>query len=212
MYFYGNRFTNKITPARVAAHGEVFTAQREVNAMCDLVNDECNRIESRFLEPACGDGIFLAEILRRKLANVIRKYGSPRFQADYERASIVVLMSLYGVELLEDNVLRCRQRLFAIWEDAYNQIFKSKVAENCKKVARLILDTNIWCGDALTMLQGNGKPIVFAEWSFLNGCMVKRRDFIFDHCSILRQIKKKPYRLLNKSHLLLQLPICGRLD
>lgn len=52
---------------RVQQHGEVFTNEREVNAMLDLVKHETERIDSRFLEPACGDGNFLAEILRRKL-------------------------------------------------------------------------------------------------------------------------------------------------
>ena len=60
---------------RVADHGEVFTAEREVNAMLDLVKQETERIDSRFLEPACGDGNFLSEILRRKLAVVKRSYG-----------------------------------------------------------------------------------------------------------------------------------------
>ena len=52
---------------RVADHGEVFTDEKEVGAMCDLVIEETQRIDSRFLEPACGDGNFLIEILKRKL-------------------------------------------------------------------------------------------------------------------------------------------------
>ena len=68
---------------RVADHGEVFTAEREVNAMLDLVKQETERIDSRFLEPACGDGNFLAEILRRKLAVVKARYKNNI--ADYER-------------------------------------------------------------------------------------------------------------------------------
>ena len=61
---------------RVRDHGEVFTAEREVKAMCDLVKDETERIDSRFLEPACGNGNFLAEILTRKLATVKKLYKS----------------------------------------------------------------------------------------------------------------------------------------
>lgn len=68
---------------RVADHGEVFTAEREVNAMLDLVKQETERVDSRFLEPACGDGNFLAEILRRKLKEVRRKYKRSPF--DYEK-------------------------------------------------------------------------------------------------------------------------------
>lgn len=59
-----------VSKQRVADHGEVYTQKREVNAMLDLVKPETERIESRFLEPACGTGNFLAEILCRKLAIV----------------------------------------------------------------------------------------------------------------------------------------------
>lgn len=94
---------------RVAERGEVFTAEREVNAMCDLVANECLRPDSRFLEPACGDGNFLAAILKRKLAELRRKYKkSPR---DYEKQAIVAIGSLYGVDIMNDNVIVCRERL-----------------------------------------------------------------------------------------------------
>lgn len=95
---------------RVTQRGEVFTAEREVNAMLDLVKNECLRPDSRFLEPACGDGNFLSAILRRKLAELRRKYKkSPR---DYERLAIVAIGSLYGIDIMDDNVLACRKRLF----------------------------------------------------------------------------------------------------
>ena len=94
---------------RVAAHGEVFTAEREVKAMCDLVKPETERIDSRFLEPACGDGNFLAEILSRKLAcEQIRKYRKSSY--DWERNSLLALGSLYGVDILADNCEACRER------------------------------------------------------------------------------------------------------
>ena len=101
---------------RVADHGEVFTAEREVNAMLDLVQQETERIDSRFLEPACGDGNFLAEILRRKLAVVRRKYQKSPY--DYERNAILAISSIYGVDLMTDNVEICRDRLFDIWDKA----------------------------------------------------------------------------------------------
>ena len=104
---------------RVADHGEVFTAEREVNAMLDLVKNETERIESRFLEPACGDGNFLAEILRRKLAVVQRKYGGARMHHDYEMWSMIAVMNIYGVELLPDNAAACRERLFNICTHSY---------------------------------------------------------------------------------------------
>ena len=99
---------------RVEEHGEVFTNEREVNAMCDLVKQETERIDSRFLEPACGDGNFLIEILRRKLEIVKKKYKKSHY--DYERFSLLALGSIYGVELLGDNVKACRNRLFEYWK------------------------------------------------------------------------------------------------
>ena len=103
--------------ARVRAHGEVFTAPREVNAMLDLVKDETERIDATFLEPACGDGNFLDEVLRRKLAVCRRRYG--RSAADYEKFSFLACTTLYGVDILADNVARCRERLFARWEGEF---------------------------------------------------------------------------------------------
>ena len=108
---------------RVADHGEVFTAEREVNAMLDLVKQETERIDSRFLEPACGTGNFLAEILRRKLNVVKSRYGKHR--PDYERYGVIAITSIYGVDILPDNVLECRNRLFDIWNKEYIKYCKS---------------------------------------------------------------------------------------
>lgn len=163
---------------RVAAHGEVFTSDREVNAMLDLVKDETERIDSRFLEPACGDGNFLAEILRRKLSIVNNRYG--KSLPDYEKFSILALMNIYGVDILEDNTEECRRRLYKIWEDEYRIKAKNNMDESLKNVANYILSKNILCGDALSMKQNNGQPIIFPEWSFVMGNMVQRRDFRFD--------------------------------
>ena len=163
---------------RVTQHGEVFTAEREVNAMLDLVKDETERIDSRFLEPACGDGNFLAEILRRKLGVVNKQYG--RNLPDYEKYSILALSSIYGVDLLEDNIEYCRERLYDIWKNDYLKKSKSKAYEDCKKSARYILSKNILCGDALTMKKSDGKPIIFAQWDFVIGDQIKRRDYRLD--------------------------------
>lgn len=165
---------------RVADHGEVFTAEREVNAMLDLVKNETERIESRFLEPACGDGNFLAEILRRKLAVVKKKYGGARKRSDYEMWSVIAVMNIYGVELLADNAAACRERLFKIWDEAYTANCKNDATDQCREAVRYILQCNILCGDALSMTQENGEPIIFAEWSFVTGTKVKRRDFRLD--------------------------------
>ena len=158
---------------RVADHGEVFTSEREVNAMLDLVKDETERIDSRFLEPACGTGNFLVEILRRKLNLVKKKY--KKGQMEFEKYSILAVSSVYGVDLLQDNVLACQDRLYDIWNNLYMEICNNDLNEDCRKTIRYILNRNILCGNALTLkkVDGHGndlpEPIVFSEWSFITG-------------------------------------------
>ncbi|MCL2813332.1 MAG: hypothetical protein FWD23_01900 [Oscillospiraceae bacterium] len=163
---------------RIADHGEVFTAEREVNAMLDLVKQETERIDSRFLEPACGDGNFLAEILRRKLTIVKSRYG--KHAADYERYAVTAVTSIYGVELLSDNVDECRKRMFVIFDKAYTAVCKKEANDETRESVRHILRHNILCGDALTMKKTDGEPIIFAEWSAVNGSLLKRRDYRLD--------------------------------
>ena len=135
---------------RVADHGEVFTAAREVNAMLDLVKPETERVDSRFLEPACGEGAFLTEILRRKLAAVKSRYG--KSPCDYERYAVAAVASIYGVDILADNVQVCRKKLFAIWDGEYTARMKSEASDACRAAVRSILRKNILCGDALAEL------------------------------------------------------------
>lgn len=166
---------------RVAEHGEVFTGEREVNAMLDLVKSETERIESRFLEPACGDGNFLAEILRRKLKVALKasKYKGKLFTADYEKKAILALCSIYGVELLQDNTETCRERLFDIWNKEYTKRMKTEASDVARNVAKFVLRKNILCGDTLTMKKADGSPIIFAQWDLISGD-IKRRDFRLD--------------------------------
>ena len=160
---------------RAAEHGEVCTNEREVKAMCDLVKDETERIDSRVLEPACGDGNFLAEILNRKLGTVSKCYSkSPN---DWEKVSMVALSSLYGVDIMPDNAQECRDRLFGIWEKAHAETVGNDATPGVHEAARAMVDANILCGDALTLMQNNGEPIIFPEWSLVNGVFIKRRDF-----------------------------------
>lgn len=169
---------------RVADHGEVFTAEREVKAMCDLVGQECLRIDSRFLEPACGDGNFLSEILQRKLAVVKSKYRRSAY--DWERNSLLALGSLYGVDILADNCELCRQRLMKQWEKEYKAVCKKECNEETRRAARYILQRNIVCGNALSLRcvddqqQDTQEPIVFSEWSFpQNNAFIHRKDYTF---------------------------------
>ena len=132
---------------RVADHGEVFTNEREVNAMLDLVKHETERIDSRFLEPACGNGNFLAEVLRRKLKVVDQRYGN--IQMDWERYAVIAVSSIYGVDILEDNAKECRERLYIIFDDFYTALFMDKCKEECRRSIRFLFDRNILWGDAL---------------------------------------------------------------
>ena len=163
---------------RIRDHGEVFTQEREVNAMLDLVKNETDRIESRFLEPACGDGNFLAPILERKLAIVKKKYRSS--QNEFERMAFLAVSSIYGVELLLDNVEVCVERLYKILNDIYANLYKEKCKDEFRKSIKFILKRNILQGDALTLKKAGGKEyIIFSEWSLINSSMAKRRDFQF---------------------------------
>jgi hypothetical protein len=164
---------------RVRDHGEVFTQEREVNAMLDLVKNETERIESRFLEPACGDGNFLAPILERKLAIVKKRYS--KSQTEFERMLLLAIGSLYGVELLQDNVEACIKRLYKIVDDAYTKLYKEQCKNDFRKSVQFVLSRNILQGDALTLKKTNGKEyIVFSEWALVNGSKIKRRDFTFE--------------------------------
>ena len=170
---------------RVADHGEVFTAEREVEAMCDLVKQETERIDSRFLEPACGDGNFLSVILQRKLTIVTKKYRRSAY--DWERNSLLALGSMYGVDIMLDNVLACQERLFEIWNKEYKKVCKKECNDETREAARFILHLNIVCGNALTLRCCDDKgqelnvPIIFSEWTFpFNDARMQRKDYTFE--------------------------------
>lgn len=175
---------------RVADHGEVFTAEREVNAMLDLVKQETERVDSRFLEPACGDGNFLVEILRRKLAAARKRATPPKrknpLPLEFEKQSVIAVASIYGVDLMMDNVIACRERLYKIWDGEYQTVCKKEISEDCRAAVRFILGRNIVCGNALSLkaVDSSGKdtdePIIFSEWAFVTGTKLQRKDFRFD--------------------------------
>lgn len=168
-----------ISKERVTNHGEVYTRKREVNAMLDMVKQETERIESRFLEPACGTGNFLAEVLERKLRVVEQRY--KQSQLEFERNAVLAISSIYGIDILPDNVQACRKRLFKVFDGKYNQCYKTTAKNECRNSAKFILERNIIWGDALTLqtVDENPHPIIFSEWSPVNGSNLKRRDFSF---------------------------------
>lgn len=159
---------------RVADHGEVFTPPWLVEKMLDLVKEESERIDSRFLEPACGSGNFLVPVLARKLAAVDKRFKS----SDFERTqhALLGLMCIYGVELLEDNAQECRDNLLNLFCEHLEIEKSSKEAS----AAGVVLAANIIAGDALSLKDNTGKPIVFPEWSYIGKGKFKRRDFKYD--------------------------------
>lgn len=174
--------TQVISKQRVEDHGEVYTAKAQVEAMLDLVKHETERVDSRFLEPACGSGNFLAVILSRKLNIIKGRYA--KSQIEYERYAVMAIGSIYGVDILEDNVNECRNRLLNIFKEEYTGLYKSDWQEKCVEAVKYILSKNICHGDALTLRtikkDGSvGDSVVFSEWSAVNGSNIKRRDFIY---------------------------------
>jgi hypothetical protein len=163
---------------RVADHGEVYTPEWMVEAMLDLVKAETERIDSRFLEPACGSGNFLVQILRRKLAAVELKYG----KSDFERRhyALLALMCLYGIELLPDNIVECRANVLEIFAD-YLHLDET---DDLYFAASFVLSQNLVHGDALTMHGHDGKPISFSEWGYLGKGKFQRRDFQLDSLTL----------------------------
>ena len=159
---------------RVVDHGEVFTPSWLVNDMLDLVKSESERIDSRFLEPACGSGNFLVPVLQRKLNTVKARYGKNDFENRH--FCLLALMSIYGIELLEDNTLECRENLL----DTFAEYLKVDATDVAYIAAREILAANIVQGDALTMQTSANEPIVFPEWAYLGKGRFQRRDFRFD--------------------------------
>jgi len=161
--------------ARVAKHGEVFTNPREVNAMLDLVADQITRIDATFLEPACGSGNFLVEILRRRMVVLNQKYG--KSPTEYPAKAVQAVCGLYGIELLPDNTAECRARLLATFNADYLPAMQADDYPRVCDTVRRVLTKNIVCGNALTYQTENGLPITFIQWQFIDRARVKAKQF-----------------------------------
>jgi hypothetical protein len=159
---------------RVADHGEVLTPAWLVEKMLDLVKGETERIDSRFLEPACGSGNFLVPVLQRKLAAVEAKYGKSGFEKRHY--ALLAVMCAYGIELLADNIAECRANMLEVFADYLNL----NETDELYLAAAYVLSQNLVNGDALTMRTHDGQPIAFAEWGYLGKGKFQRRDFRFD--------------------------------
>ena len=193
--------------SRVRDKGEVFTNPREVNAMLDLVKQETERIDSRFFFFFCGNGNFLIEILRRKLEVVKARY--KKSQWEYEKNALIAVMSIYGVDIMQDNVNECIERLLTLFTDYYKSLYKKNIKEDYLVIVHFVLTKNILCGDALSMKANSGEPLVFAEWSFVKGSLVQRRDFKYeqllvqnDKNTLLGDFIEKPIKTYPLTHYL----------
>ena len=133
--------------------------------MLDLVSDECLRVDSRFLEPACGTGNFLIEILRRKLAVVGARYKSS--QTLYEKNALLAVSSIYGIDILADSLAQCKERLGNLFREEYQKFFGKKISEDVVKSAEFLLEKNIVLGNALTMQRADNSGISFVQWSLI---------------------------------------------
>ena len=165
---------------RVSDHGEVFTAEREVKEMCDLVQSEIEKMDSNVLEPACGNGNFLAEILSRRMKLVHDRYGG---DSRFEQMALTALGSLYGIDIMADNAQECRNRLYSLWNEGYSADGDD---DHVRSFARRILDCNIVCGNALTFhcvdenQNDTSEPIVFSEWEFMPDGKAVERKYSFE--------------------------------
>jgi hypothetical protein len=149
---------------RVQQHGEVFTNEREVKAMLDMVKQQSKSITATFLEPACGDGNFLVEILRRKLDSVKRLYKQDKRK--FELNSLRAVASIYGVDIQQDNVEEARARLFDDYFAVYVKSFRCKPSQPLQNAVQYILERNIQCGNTLTYTSAEGEPLTITEWLF----------------------------------------------
>jgi len=180
---------------RIEDHGEVFTPGWLVEEMLDLVKDESERIDSRFLEPACGSGNFLKSVLARKLATVESKYGKNNFEK--QQHALFALMCIYGIELLADNLEECRLILLEV----FTEFLGVGNEDVLYLAARNVLKVNILQGDALTMTTVEGSHIEFPEWAYLGAGKFQRRDFRYDALTQRASIQGTLFELFEEHHL-----------
>jgi len=180
---------------RVADHGEVFTPVWMVEEMLNLVRDESGRIDSRFLESACGSGNFLKPVLARKFSTVQSKYGENEFEKRHH--ALFSMMCIYGIELLEDNVIECRSAL----QDMYANFLRIDSSDIWYQAGQVVLDSNIIQGDALTIKTSSGDPIEFPEWGYLGGGKYQRRDFRYDSLTQRSSIQGTLFELFEEQQL-----------
>jgi hypothetical protein len=170
--------------ARIQKHGEVFTPAWVVNDMLNLLPEEVWEVGKTFLEPACGEGAFLIEIIKRKLEIIYTEN-----QTEWEWLAAIATSSIYGIEILEDNIANCRKNVLQVFSKFYNAKFPKTQDEEVIKTIQFLLEKNIIQGNALTYRKcaiscGNKcnkcELILFSEWTPLENYQLKRKDYSYE--------------------------------
>jgi hypothetical protein len=159
--------------SRVNKYGEVFTANKEVNNMLNLI-DRKGFVNETVLEPACGTGNFLVEALERKLKAIDEQRHPTRLS--YVRDLVTVLATLYGVDIQADNVLETRNRLAIMVNEAYRSMYHED-NKSLSKAVHFIITHNIMVGNTLELKNENNEPLKFAEWKMQPNGTIYRRDY-----------------------------------
>jgi hypothetical protein len=191
---------------RVIDHGEVFTPSWMVEEMLDLVKNDSERIDSRFLEPACGSGNFLLAVLKRKFTTVENRYGKNLFEKRHH--ALFGLMCIYGIELLEDNIWECRQILLS----EFSTFLSLDESDPFFRAASKVLVSNIIQGDALTLRKSNGYSIEFPEWGYLGLGKYQRRDFKFDTLTLRSGSEGTLFELFEEHELFMPTKVYPKMD
>ncbi len=163
----------------IKSFGEVFTSGREVDAMVDIVLHEVQRVDSKFLEPACGNGNFLIKIIENRLEILKKKYNGN--QIEFERNAFLAISSLYGIEILKKNRIECVERLYLFFREIYINLFSNSFQEEYLESIKYVISKNIKHGDALSLKDSKNVSLIFSEWSLIKGNLVQRTDYAFDN-------------------------------
>lgn len=169
---------------RVKNNGEVFTPNRIVKLMLGQpeIQAKIHELFATFLEPSAGEGAFLVELLKQKMAVALSKSTSA---TTYSRNCLIALSSLYGIEYLEDNVEMLVMNMITTFNQLYVQDitnFAKKPNQHVLESAKVIIRTNMAQGDTLKYVNADGKPILLSEWKQVDGKanLVQRTEYTFE--------------------------------
>lgn len=168
---------------RVKDHGEVFTPKWVVDKMIDQpeIAAKVKSLTATFLEPSAGEGAFLVEILDRKL-----KYAAQLSKSAHEfgNYALMALSTLYGIELLEDNVEMLVMNMKDTFTDNYRELmadeYQEKPDQKVYNSAKVIIRANMAQGDALKKIDTSGNPIIFSKWQSIGKTKVQRTEHTFE--------------------------------